>query len=620
VNFFFREFRMSDFTPHVPLASSPKTHSPDESAPLLRTAPAAEPRLRLWPGVALVLVQWLLILVPGWLMPGTMTQFIAWFWGPMVVAAGLALWWVLASRLRWSDRWLVLLACAGVGLANFFLYHKTFGGFGVILYALPLVTTAWVVWLLLTPWLRWPVRRAGLLVVFLLAWGLFTQVRFEGVTGSFSAEFAWRWNPTAEEKFLADSAAGKLKNASLAPVAAPLTLQPGDWPGFRGPDRDGRRTGIRIATDWKAQPPRLVWRHRVGPGWSSFAVVGPRLYTQEQRGENEVVVCYDANSGAELWTHEDSARFSELVSGAGPRATPTFHEGKIYALGGAGRLNCLDAATGDLVWSHDIVTDSGAKVPTWGFSASPLVVHGVVTVFAGGPDGKSVLGYHAASGELAWSAGKGQYSYCSLHPARLGGVEQLLLTTDAGLTAFDPVHGTVLWQHDWQLPEGMTRVVQPTLLGANDVLIGTGFDMGTRRVGLSRAGEGWATKELWTTRAIKPYFNDLVVHKEYIYGFDNNFLTCVSLAEYSKGKWRARGYGNGQVLLLADQDLLLILAEQGAVALVEASPEGHKERGRFQALEGKTWNHPVVAYGKLFVRNSEEAACYQLADESLAGK
>jgi outer membrane protein assembly factor BamB len=473
--------------------------------------------------------------------------------------------------------------------------------------------TAWVVWLLLTSFLRWPVRRAGLLVVFVLAWGYFTLLRFDGIDGSMSATFHYRWQPTAEQKFLAEAAAVQPKGgANGSPTTSPVTLQPGDWPGFRGPGRDGRLTGVRIATDWSANPPRQLWRHRVGPGWSSFAVVGPRLYTQEQRGEEEAVVCYDVQSGAEIWAHRDSARFTELVSGPGPRATPTFHEGKIYAQGAAGRLSCLDAVTGAVNWSNDILVHSGAKVPTWGFASSPLIRQGVVTVFAGGAEGKSVLGYNATSGELLWTAGEGKLSYCSLQPANLAGAEQLVIATENGLTAFHPARGEILWQYSWPLEQNMARVVQPTPVGEGDFLIGTGFGQGTRRVHVLQSGDGWEAQEVWASKAINPYYNDLVVHHGQLYGFDGSFFTCVSL-EDGKKKWRARGYGNGQVLLLADQDLLLVLSEKGEVALVDASPDAHTERCRFQAIEGKTWNHPVVAHDRLFVRNSEEAACYQLS-------
>ena len=132
-------------------------------------------------------------------------------------------------------------------------------------------------------------------------------------------------------------------------------------------------------------------------------MVGSRLFTQEQLGDDERVVCYNANTGKEVWSHTDEVRFTEPVSGAGPRATPTFHAGKIYALGAKGRLNCLDAATGRAVWSHDIAADGAAKVPMWGFSSSPLIFDGLVTVWAGGPDNKSVLAYHADTGKLAWN-------------------------------------------------------------------------------------------------------------------------------------------------------------------------------------------------------------------------
>src|SRR5262249_11765448 len=220
-------------------------------------------------------------------------------------AAALAIWWVFASRIRWAQRGLGLLVFLAAGAGSFALYHPSFayGGFGLLLYALPTVTTAWVLWLVLTPFLRWPVRFAGLLIGFLLAWGYFDLVRFEGVDGDFSATFHYRWQPTAEQKFMAETAGKRTGEVSAAGPA--LTLQPGDWPGFRGPDRDGRLTGVRIATDWAAHPPQLVWRHRVGPGWSSFAVVGDRRFTQEPWGEGEGVGCDDAGTGQQSCAHRD---------------------------------------------------------------------------------------------------------------------------------------------------------------------------------------------------------------------------------------------------------------------------------------------------------------------------
>jgi outer membrane protein assembly factor BamB len=569
------------------------------------------PRPRVWPGVVIIALQWLCALAPKWLAPDEiMLQFVGLFLAPMVGAGLIVIWWVFFSRIRWRERWLLLLAANVIGGVMFALGHSSFNAFGLIMYTLPAVTTAWVLWLLVTPFLAWPFRRAGLLAVFVLGFGYFTLVRFDGVFGNFNAELSYRWTPTEEEKAAAERAARR--NEAAAPGNEVLVLQPGDWPGFRGPERDGKLHGVRIATDWDQRPPKRVWKQRVGPGWSSFAVVGHRLYTQEQWGEEEVVACYHTDTGKELWVHKDAdTRFTELVGGPGPRATPTFHDSKLYVQGAKGRLNCLDAATGKLLWSRDITQDSGAKEPTWGFAASPLVARGIVMVYAGA-QGKCVLGYHADTGEPAWAAGAGGLSYCSLHPARLGGVEQALIATDKGLISFEPAKGDVLWHHDWEAD--MQRVAQPALLNDSDVLLPGGLKLGMRRLKVSHGESGWTDEAMWTSRAIKPYYNDLVVYRDHLYGFDGEFFACVDIDKGNR-RWKTRGYGNGQVLLLADQGLLLILSEQGEVALVEATPQEHKELTRFQAIEGKTWNHPVIAHGKLFVRNSAEMACFEVENK-----
>ena len=247
----------------------------------------------------------------------------------------------------------------------------------------------------------------------------------------------------------------------------------------------------------------------------------------------------------------------------------------------------------------------------WGFSSSPLVAHGVVTVFTGAPNEKSVVAYRADTGELAWNTGQGSLSYCSPQLATVDGVDQFLMTSDVGLSSFEPATGKVLWHHDW-LAKDIARVVQPALIGKRDVLIGTGMGVGTRRIRLHQTDGNWQVEELWTSREIKPYYNDMVLHNDHLYGFDGNIFMCIDLKDGSR-KWRARGYGNGQVLLLEDQSLLLIVSEQGEVALVDAQPDKHQELCRFKAIEGKTWNHPVIAGGKLFVRNGEEIACFQLS-------
>jgi outer membrane protein assembly factor BamB len=560
--------------------------------------------------VVIVGLQWLAILGPDFVVPGSIIQFQAKLLSALVATVAVAVWWLFASGLRWSDRLLVAGVCAAAALVSFFFL--AFPVMVLLVFALPWVPTVWVGALVITYVLPWPARRAALLVALAAVWGFFTLLRFEGIDGGTSPTFRWRWSETAEEKLLAEIAARRAAPAATATAEAPVESGPGDWPAFRGPSRDGRLSGVTIATDWKEHPPRQVWRHRVGPAWSSFAVVGRRAYTQEQRGESEAVVCYDAETGGELWAHEDEGRHSDPPAGPGPRATPSFHDGKVYAVGATGRLNCLDAASGRPLWHRDILADSGAEFPKFGFASSPLVTQEVVAVFAGGPNGKSVLAYHASSGEPAWSGGEGLVSYCSPQPTHVDGGDEILVTTETGLIALDPATGALRWRHAWPEQSMAPRVVQPAILEGGDVLIGTGNGGGTRRVHVRRNSGAPAESEVWTTRDLKPFFNDMVVHRGHVYGFDGKLLVCVSL-EGGKGKWRARGYDSGQVLLLADQDLLLVLSESGAVALVEANPARHRELARFQAIEGKTWNHPVVAHGKLFVRNAEEAACYELA-------
>jgi outer membrane protein assembly factor BamB len=224
-----------------------------------------------------------------------------------------------------------------------------------------------------------------------------------------------------------------------------------------------------------------------------------------------------------------------------------------------------------------------------------------------------VLGYREANGELAWSAAKGAHCYSSTQLNKLNGVEQVLFLSDTGLYSLEPASGKRLWSYDWPTStDQAARIVQPAVVGESDVLVGTPFEKGTRRVHVEYDGDKWSTKDVWESETFKPYFNDFVVHDGHLYGFNGNFFTCLSLADGSV-KWKERGYGSGQALLLADQNLLVVVTEKGEVALVETNPAKRTELARIQAIDGKTWNHPVIAHGKLFVRNATEMACFQLA-------
>lgn len=597
----------------------PEVREP-ERAPTDAAATLPKPRrLRVWPAVVIVALGLALQWVPSLLAPATMAQFMAMFWGPLITQAVVLVWWLAASRASWREKLAGVGLFLGVGTATFFLSDPSIANAPLLVLGVPAALTIAVVALAVGNRFSPPPRRLVAAAAIVLGWGFWTVLRSDGLTGSGGPELTWRWTPTAEQQYLASL--DKIEKAAPAErAAAEIVAGPGDWTGFRGPGRDGRAPGVRIETDWKAHPPREVWRHAIGPGWGSFAAVAGRLYTQEQRGEEEVVACYDAATGAEVWSHEDETRFWEAMAGAGPRATPTFAGGRIYALGANGLLNCLDAGTGEKAWSRDAAAESKAAVPMWGFSSSPLVTHGLVVVHTGGPDGKAVLAYRADTGEPAWTAAAGGFSYSSPHLATFEGAEQILMATDDGLVSLDPEAGKRLWDYGWSMPQ-MARIVQPHPLDNGRLLLGTGYGEGTRLLTVARAGDGWGVDEGWTSKHLKPYFNDFVVHGDHVYGFDNDILACVSLAD-GKRTWRGRGYGNGQVLLLPDQDLLLVLAESGEIALVAAEPAKHAEVARVPALSGKTWNHPVLVGDRLYVRNAEEAACYELkaATDGLAMK
>ncbi len=292
------------------------------------------------------------------------------------------------------------------------------------------------------------------------------------------------------------------------------------------------------------------------------------------------------------------------MGGAGPRATPALSGDRLYTLGATGILNALDAGDGTVVWSRNVAADTESRVPIWGFSSSPLVTGDLVVVAAGG----TLAGYDLATGDPRWLGPDGGPSYSSPHLMTIRGVAQILLLSDAGATSVAPADGTLLWQHPWP---GQS-LVQPALTTDGDVLISAGEGKGIRRIAVARGAGGWTVSERWESTRLKPNFNDFAVHDGHAFGFDGSILACIDL-EDGEREWKGGRYGHGQLVLLADQDLLLVLSEKGELALVAATPERFTEVARRPAIEGKTWNHPVLAGDLLLVRNGQEMAAFRLA-------
>lgn len=571
---------------------------------------------RRWVSFLPVAAYWALIVLTDRLEAPLFVRFLSRVLGGALVTLFVIVWWWVNRRIPLRDRLIGFAIVVVGGAVAVPLSDPSTGlaGPGFNQGPLQFVISVWMLAALFTRWSSPPVQRGVMLVAVSCAWALLALVRINGLDSGLRPEFHWRWTPTAEQQFLAERkrAADSGEHRFADADGAPLTAAPGDWTGFRGPSGDGVARGVAVRTDWKSHAPELVWRRRVGPAWSSVVVVAGRVFTQEQHGDREAVTCYDAASGNELWSHEDDVRFTEETAGPGPRATPCFADGRVFALGCKGLLNALDAASGLPLWSHDLAAESGAELPHWGFTSSPVVAGDLVVAFAGGKGEKNLFAFNARTGDPAWTVPAGETSYASPQFVTLCGVPQVLMWSNRGLTAVDAGTGAVLWEHVAPVPPSAPRSVQPRTLGDSRVLVAMGPPAGLASLDLNPATKPWTVSQRWSSLALKPEFNDFVVSQGHGFGFDGRVFACFDLETGSR-RWKEGRYGEGQVVLLAEQSLLLVVSESGEAILLRANPERSEELGRFQAVEGKTWNQPAVVNGRIYARNADEMACYDVS-------
>ena len=559
--------------------------------------------LRLWPGIIIVALQWFLRYALPEISPDAIM--IAVLSG---ILGGLAVivWWAFFSRAPRFERWfaIVLMIAAFLGTAQILDKSIATANMGLMftIFSIPVLSLGFVVWAVVTRNLSLMVRRITMFAAIILATGFWGLLRTKGMTGQNHHEFAWRWSKTAEEEMLTK------QGEAMANVNIDSTLMAGEpeWPGFRGANRDGIIHGLKIEADWKKSPPAEIWRRKIGPACSSFSVHGILLYTQEQRGEFEEVSCYNIKTGEPIWRHQDSARFWDSHAGAGPRSTPTLYKNRVYTLGATGILNALDAYTGKLIWTRNAAADTKVTIPGWGYTSSPLIVDSMVLIAISG----QILAYDNNSGKLLWTGTDGGESYSSPHLVTIDGEKQVLFVNKNQFTSYSIEDGKELWK----IAQNGPPILQPSLIANNTLLLSEASETGGKGmicVNISNKSGKWAVNEQWKSRRMRPYFNDFIYHKNFIYGFEGPSLTCID-ATSGELKWKGDRYA-GEILLLADQDLLIVLTEQGEIALVKANPLGFNEIYKFQAIEGKTWNHPVLVNDILVVRNAEEMAAFRLA-------
>ena len=380
------------------------------------------------------------------------------------------------------------------------------------------------------------------------------------------------------------------------------------WTNFRGPNRDGRYDEMAVLTKWPAEGLSPVWKQPIGVGYASFVIADGRAYTIEQRRAQEVVTAYDVATGRELWKQGWNAKYSDST-GDGPRATPTWDDGRIYALGATGELRCLDAKTGAVAWGRNILSENRAANLSWAMAASPLIVDDKVIVLPGGSSGNSVVAYNKMTGVPVWKSQSDTQAYVSPMLMTLAGRRQIVVVSAARIMGLAPEDGSLLWSHSWDTDMGI-NVSQPIMVDKNRFFISSGYGKGAALVELTGSGKNFTARTIWENINMKNKFNSSVLHEGHVYGLDEGILTCLDVTTGAR-KWKGGRYGYGQVILASGH--LIVSSDSGELALVKATPEQYSEVARFSALEGKTWNYPSISDGRLLVRNANQMAAYNIA-------
>lgn len=377
-----------------------------------------------------------------------------------------------------------------------------------------------------------------------------------------------------------------------------------DWPQWRGPNRDGISQEERMVNAWPEGGPEVVWRVPLAEGFSGMSVVQGSVYTMGAEGDEEFALCLDAASGKEIWRTPVGGKFAES-RGDGPRSTPTVDRERVFVVGAKGTLCALEVTSGKKLWECDFVKKFGSAVPSWGFSTSPLVEGDLLLVEVGGEEGKSIAAFDKNSGDVVWTSHTDPAGYSSPIAITFGGVRQILFLTSNHLVSVAPADGRVYWTYPWPTHQGI-NVATPIFVPEDRVFISASYDHGAAVVRMKADDGGVTVEKKWESKVMKNHFNSSVLHGDYLYGFDDRILRCIT-ADTGEEQWGMRGFGKGSMLLA--QGHLIVLGEAGRLAQVEATAAGYVEKASAQVLEGKCWTVPTLAGGKLYLRNQKELLC-----------
>lgn len=509
-----------------------------------------------------------------------------------------------ARKMRWWPAILILIAT--VAAVVWVRSHTEWAFQKRNLTALPIILSA--VLLLLVWWtffsrVRLRLRLAitfGFIGLLAVSAALF---RIRGVSGDLLPILEFRFSkhtlPVAQPAEVAVKEGSKIQRFNDSTP---------NFPQFYGPVRNGVLAGPRLDTNWTAHPPAIVWRQKIGAAWSGFAIVGNLCLTQEQRGEKECVVAYELANGRQRWLHSDPAHYNTTIAGEGPRATPTVVSNRVFTCGATGILNCFDLATGRRIWTRNVVTDSGGKVPGWGFASSPLVVDGLVIIHSAEGTGHLLSAFHAEDGRPAWTGGTVSPGYASPSLTTLAGVRQVLAFTRPTVSGYDPATGAMLWELPWQSSDVVCAL--PAVAGSNRVVFSSAYGFGAKLIEIARDTTGKLSAQcLWKSIRMKSKFAHIFVRDGCLFGLDDGMFACVGLKDGAQ-RWKEGRYGHGQGLLVGD--LYLLMAESGELVLLRPTPDAPNELARFRVFGSKTWNPIALAGDLLLVRNDLEAACLRV--------
>jgi outer membrane protein assembly factor BamB len=422
-------------------------------------------------------------------------------------------------------------------------------------------------------------------------------------------EFQSRPRATADPNLAAE-----LEQATLLDEPAP----PDDWPQWRGPRREGVSAESDLLTAWPPGGPPVLWRVKGGEGYSSLAVADGRVTTLVQDGNGEAVVCWDADTGRELWRFPYPARYT-TGNGSGPRSTPTVDGDRVYTVGATGLFHCLEAATGKQLWEHDLLRETGAANLQWGVSFSPLVHGDLVITNPGGKGGRSVVAFDKQDGKRVWQALDNPAGYSSPIAVTAGGIPQVIVFTGDALVSLAPDDGQLYWSYPWTTSFGVNAAT-PIFFRARSgertldyLFISSGYGKGCAVLKVVLEGGRACVRMVYENNRMRNHFSSSVRVGDHFYGLDEDRLTCMEVRT-GKVAWQERGFGKGA--LIAAGRHLLVLGETGTLALVEAAPDAYRELARFEVFEGRCWTAPALAHGRLYLRDEKEVVCLDLRKKS----